>query len=115
MNSIIPSLPSTALPVVIGFELKVVLEKLRFLESTDCQIGAQNDLQAAYHWVNLYDEVPKTYNTYKREVECLLLRCQYERGRSKRELKVEDFEAYFNFLKSPPFTKSKAPCIIWCR
>ena len=106
MRDIISALPSTHLPVVIGFESKIVLEEVSTKENVDCQINAKNDLQAAYHWVNLYDEVPKTYNTYKREVERLLLWCQYERGRCLRELKVEDFEAYFNFLKSPPFT--------WC-
>jgi integrase/recombinase XerD len=106
VNDIIPALPSIHMPVVVGFESKIVLEEASFLESTDCQIKARNDLQAAYHWVNLYDEVPKTYQTYKREVERLLLWCQYEWGRCLRELKVEDFAAYFSFLKSPPF--------MWC-
>jgi site-specific recombinase XerD len=103
VSDIISVLTSTYLPIVAGFEAKIVLEEASFLENTDCQIKARNDLQAAYYWLNLYADVLKTYDTYKREVERLLLWCKYESGRCLRELKVEDFENYFNFLKNPPF------------
>jgi len=103
MSELILAVSQNSLPVVAGFEPKIVLEEVSFLENSDCQIAARDDLQAAYAWIHLYRDVPKTYDTYKREVERLLLWCKYERGRCLRELKVDDFEVYFSFLKNPPF------------
>jgi hypothetical protein len=70
-------------------------------KSPDCQIEASNDVEAVSVWLSLYSK-KTTFNTYKKEAERFLLWCAYERGLHLNQLKVQDFEAYVQFLQKPP-------------
>jgi integrase len=68
----------------------------------DCQILATNDVEAVRVWFLQYQETPTTMRAYQKEAERLLLWCMYEQGLALSNLKVADFENYFNFLQNPP-------------
>ena len=97
-----PVLSVLTLPVVPGWLPKIQLLELSGPAQEDCQIDAANDVEAARIWVGLYQDQPKTWNAYKREVERLLLWCTYEKGLCLKQLKVHDFEDYFKFLQNLP-------------
>lgn len=81
---------------------KILLEEASGFVSQECHIKATNDLAAINVWLVKHKTNLKTYTAYKREVERLLLWCIYVRGLTLAQLKVEDFTAYFEFLKKPP-------------
>ena len=89
-------------PTLVGFEPKIILQEESKPYSTECQIEALHDLQAVSCWLKKYADSPKTFDAYRREAERLLMWCVYERGLSLGKLKVQDFEAYFQFLQAPP-------------
>lgn len=93
------------LPVLAGFIPKIDLYTQSCPYTDECVLDAANDLQAVFKWLALYNK-STTYNTYKREVQRFLLWCSYEIGKSLAALKVNDFEAYLEFLQKPP--------ISWC-
>ena len=70
--------------------------------SLDCQIEANNDLEAVADWLNEYASNPNTYQSYKQESLRFLMWCAYEVGKPLGLLKKQDFENYFEFLQSPP-------------
>lgn len=81
--------------------------KIDLLQSSpinpSCQIEAPNDIAAVWVWLNRYPK-KTTFSTYKKEAERFLLWCGFERGLHLKQLKVQDFEAYFKFLQNPPAT-----------
>ena len=79
---------------------KISLEKT--VLNPECHINATNDLAAVNTWLDKHKVNHKTYTAYKREAERLLLWCIYIRGLTLSRLKVEDFTAYFEFIKNPP-------------
>jgi len=81
---------------------KISLEENSNTFDSGCYINATNDLAAVNVWLGKYKVNIKTYVTYKREAERLLLWCVYVRGLTLVQLRVEDFTAYFDFLKKPP-------------
>jgi len=89
-------------PVISTLTPKILLHIASQPYSQDCHIKASHDLAAVNAWLNRYIDSPKTFTSYKREAERLLLWCIYERGLALGQLKVEDFTTYFHFLKMPP-------------
>ncbi len=92
-------------PVLFGLNPKILLTESKPY-SADCQIKAANDLQAINAWLTQHNENKHTKAAYSREAKRLLLWCIYEKGRTLAQLKMQDFEDYFDFLKNPPPT--------WC-
>jgi site-specific recombinase XerD len=90
------------MPEINSLVSKVSLEEPRVFSNQECHINATNDLAAIGVWLNKHKANHKTYAAYRREAERLLLWCVYIRGRTLVQLKVEDFTAYFEFLKNPP-------------
>lgn len=72
------------------------------------QIKAVNDYQAIYAWLNEYKESPKTYRSYQRESERLLLWCLLKQKKALSSLQREDVDAYKVFLLNPE------PTEFWC-
>ena len=70
--------------------------------SDECQINANNDLEAVTSWLVEYQYNKNTYLSYKRESLRFLMWCMYERGVTLADLKKEDCEAYCLFLQAPP-------------
>lgn len=89
------------LPALAGFVPKIDLYTQSHPYADECMLDAANDLQAVLKWLALYNK-NTTYNTYKREAQRFLLWCSYEIGKSLAALKVNDFEAYLEFLQNPP-------------
>lgn len=81
---------------------KVVLETCSSPYSEHCQIIAKNDVEAVQCWLKRHNDNPHTLSAYYKESRRLLLWCVYERGLNLGQLKVQDVEAYFAFLKNPP-------------
>ncbi len=90
------------LPTFAGLKPKIVITNVSKPYSDDCQIKALNDLEAVNVWLNQYQNNKHTFMAYSREAKRLLLWCIYERGITLGQLKVEDIEQYFAFLKAPP-------------
>ena len=90
------------IPKIDSFIPKVYLEVENNFFGQECHINATNDLAAVNVWLGKHKANVKTYMAYKREAERLLLWCIYIRGLMLAQLKVEDFAAYFEFLKRPP-------------
>ncbi|MCX5591779.1 tyrosine-type recombinase/integrase [Alcaligenes endophyticus] len=65
------------------------------------QIGAQTDVQAVQAWLNRYTHSPRTYASYSKEVERLLLWAIMERRTPLSSLQHEDLQAYQHFLANP--------------
>lgn len=91
-----------AIPKLSCFRPKVALDEVNRYFEQECHIHATNDLVAVNVWLDQHKSKIKTYTAYKRETERLLLWCIYVRGLTLAQLKVEDFTAYFAFLKQPP-------------
>lgn len=89
-------------PKISSLVPKVSLVAENLGVAQECYIKASNDLAAVNVWLDKHKANLKTYTTYKREAERLLLWCVYIRGLTLAQLKVEDFSAYFEFLKQPP-------------
>ena len=70
--------------------------------SENCQINSQNDLEAVRLWLSQFQEQPETLRAYTKEVDRFLLWCIYEKGSTLSNLRVEDFNDYFDFLADPP-------------
>jgi len=93
--------PDFVIPEINSLVPKVSLVENNFFNK-ECHINATNDLAAVNTWLDKHKINFKTYAAYKREAERLLLWCVYVRGLTLSQLKVEDFSAYFEFLKNPP-------------
>jgi len=100
------TLSSMPVPQLPGFHYKILLQEESRPYSADCQIEAENDLEAVRCWLKKHAHNVKTFDAYQREAQRLLMWCVYERGLPLGKLKVQDFEAYFKFLQMPPTT--------WC-
>ncbi|WP_327384313.1 site-specific integrase [Caballeronia choica] len=66
-----------------------------------CYIQANHDLDAVRAYLNRYRDQPKTLRAYTKELERFLLWAVVLRGKALSDLRVEDCEAYKDFLKSP--------------
>ena len=64
------------------------------------RIHATHDLEAINSWLSLKDDNVKTYQTYKKELERLLLWAVLERGKAISSLNTDDCRAYIKFLKT---------------
>ncbi len=65
-------------------------------------INASNDMEAIGRWLASFDDSPQTRRAYAREAERVLLWSVKERGVPMSSLRVDDLQAYFDFLRSPP-------------
>ena len=93
------SATTLVVPVINALTPMVSLEERA---NRECHINADNDLAAVNVWLDKHKDSTKTHAAYKKEAERLLLWCVYIRGLTLTQLKVEDFAAYFDFLKKPP-------------
>jgi integrase len=66
-----------------------------------CYIQANHDLDAVRAYLNRYRDQPKTLRAYTKELERFLLWAVVLRGKALSDLKVDDCEAYKDFLKQP--------------
>ena len=66
-----------------------------------CYIQTQHDLDAVRAYLNRYRDQPKTLRAYTKELERFLLWAVVLRGKALSDLRVDDCEAYKDFLKSP--------------
>ncbi|CAL8481702.1 phage integrase family protein [Caballeronia sp. S22] len=66
-----------------------------------CYIQANHDLEAVRAYLNRFRDQPKTLRAYTKELERFLLWAVVLRGRALSDLRVDDCEAYKDFLKSP--------------
>ncbi|KXV06430.1 integrase [Caballeronia megalochromosomata] len=66
-----------------------------------CYIQANHDLDAVRAYLNRFRDQPKTLRAYTKELERFLLWSVVLRGKALSDLRVDDCEAYKDFLKSP--------------
>ncbi|KDR27143.1 site-specific integrase [Caballeronia zhejiangensis] len=66
-----------------------------------CYIQANHDLDAVRAYLNRFRDQPKTLRAYTKELERFLLWAVVLRGKALSDLRVDDCEAYKDFLKSP--------------
>ncbi|MCI1047784.1 site-specific integrase [Caballeronia zhejiangensis] len=66
-----------------------------------CYIQANHDLDAVRAYLNRFRDQPKTQRAYTKELERFLLWAVVLRGKALSDLRVDDCEAYKDFLKSP--------------
>ncbi|MEM5387871.1 site-specific integrase [Paraburkholderia phymatum] len=66
-----------------------------------CYIQAKHDLDAVRAYLNRYRDQPKTLRAYTKELERFLLWAVVLRGKAMSDLRVDDCEAYKDFLKRP--------------
>ncbi|SAL00406.1 integrase [Caballeronia arationis] len=66
-----------------------------------CYIRANHDLDALRAYLNRYRDQPKTLRAYTKELERFLLWAVVLRGKALSDLRVDDCEAYKDFLKNP--------------
>ncbi|WP_350029626.1 hypothetical protein [Caballeronia sp. ATUFL_M1_KS5A] len=66
-----------------------------------CYVQANHDLDAVRAYLNRFRDQPKTLRAYTKELERFLLWTVVLRGRALSDLRVDDCEAYKDFLKSP--------------
>lgn len=66
-----------------------------------CYIQAKHDLDAVRAYLNRYRDQPKTLRAYTKELERFLLWSVVLRGKALSDLRVDDCEAYKDFLKNP--------------
>ncbi len=69
--------------------------------SAFCYIQARHDLDAVRAYLNRYRDQPKTLRAYTKELERLLLWAVVLRGKALSDLRVDDCEAYKDFLRTP--------------
>ncbi len=98
----------STLPQVAAFNALSHLEGVNRCDPKDCQIVAQNDVQAVQCWLHEYEGKTTTFRSYQKEAERLLLWCLYQQKKPLSGLRREDFEAYFLFLANP------SPKERWC-
>src|SRR5438128_2350532 len=65
------------------------------------QIAAADDLAAITAWLARYTDTPATLQTYRREVERLLLWAVLQHGKPLSSLSHEDLRLYERFLADP--------------
>lgn len=65
-------------------------------------LGATNDSEAVRFWLKRYADKPRTFDAYRRAVECLVLWAVVENGKQISSLTELDLHAFRAFLKSPP-------------
>jgi len=97
-NLCIPALPSVA--------VKIDLATFSQPYFKECQIEALHDIAAVQCWLKNHEDTLNTFMAYERQAKLFLMWCSYECGKTIGQLKVQDFENYFSFLKNPPIT--------WC-
>ena len=90
------------LPILTALQSKIDLSASSRPYFKDCQITANNDLEAVMCWLNKYKNNDNTFASYLRQTKLLLLWCCYEQGKTLSQLKAQDFEDFFAFLKKPP-------------
>jgi integrase len=66
-----------------------------------CYIQGNHDLDAVRAYLNRYRDQPKTLRAYTKELERFLLWAVVLRGKALSDLRVDDCEAYKDFLKRP--------------
>ncbi|AET95043.1 putative integrase (plasmid) [Burkholderia sp. YI23] len=66
-----------------------------------CYIQANHDLDAVHAYLNRFRDQPKTLRAYTKELERFLLWGVVLRGKALSDLRVDDCEAYKDFLKNP--------------
>lgn len=66
-----------------------------------CYIQADHDLDAVRAYLNRFRDQPKTLRAYTKELERFLLWAVVLRGKALSDLRVDDCEAYKDFLKNP--------------
>jgi integrase len=66
-----------------------------------CYIQANHDLDAVRAYLNRFRDQPKTLRAYTKELERFLLWPVVLRGKALSDLRVDDCEAYKDFLKDP--------------
>ncbi|WP_248324880.1 site-specific integrase [Caballeronia sp. Sq4a] len=66
-----------------------------------CYIQAKHDLEAVRAYLNRFRDQPKTLRAYTKELERFLLWAVVLRGKALSDLRVDDCEAYKDFLKAP--------------
>jgi integrase len=66
-----------------------------------CYIQANHDLDAVRAYLNRFRDQSKTLRAYTKELERFLLWAVVLRGKALSDLRVDDCEAYKDFLKSP--------------
>ncbi|WP_309789562.1 site-specific integrase [Caballeronia sp. LZ019] len=66
-----------------------------------CYIQANHDLDAVRAYLNRFRDQPKTLRAYTKELERFLLWAVVLRGKALSDLRVDDCEAYKDFLKAP--------------
>ncbi len=70
-------------------------------EAADAQIAAQDDVAAITAWLARYADSQATLQTYRRDVERLLLWAVQQRGKPLSSLTHEDLLLYQRFLADP--------------
>ncbi|BBU33372.1 hypothetical protein BTHE68_71060 (plasmid) [Burkholderia sp. THE68] len=66
-----------------------------------CYIQANHDLDAVRAYLNRFRDQPKTLRAYTKELERFLLWAVVLRGKALSDLRVDDCEAYKDFLRDP--------------
>ena len=67
-----------------------------------CQISARNDLEALQAYLYRYQEKPKTFRAYTKELERFLLWCVMVQKQPLSSIRTSECEAYKRFLADPP-------------
>jgi site-specific recombinase XerD len=98
LGLVVPTLPS----IVAKIDLATFSQPY----FKECQIEAIHDIEAIQCWLKKYEDTLNTFAAYERQAKLFLMWCSYECGKTIGQLKVQDFENYFSFLKNPPVT--------WC-
>jgi len=91
-----------AIPGLADLSIKINLATESRPYFPDCQIEATNDIEAVGCWLKKHISNPNTLSSYKRQAKLFLMWCSYEKGKTIGQLKAQDFEAYFEFLRNPP-------------
>jgi site-specific recombinase XerD len=102
MNSFTP--PSCALPgLETAFNPSKSAESiLTFWENTELPLGAENELTLAIQYLLSYRNSKDTYNTYRKELEKLLLWAWCVKKISILNIDSHDAEEFIEFCSSPP-------------
>lgn len=66
-----------------------------------CALSASNDMEAIEAYLAMYKSTPTTWRAKRGDVEKLLLWCVAQRSVSLSSMKVEDAQAYAEFLSDP--------------
>lgn len=63
---------------------------------------ADNDLRHVYMYLSAYDGSKQTFNSYRRDMERLIMWCWYVEGVTLKDLRTEHIRLFLEFVKSPP-------------